>query len=112
MHPGVWLPSPWGQPAEGTARLTGHSWWHHGHRALATTALLAKQRAEAKETGTTQDTLGRFPMVTAAMEIFFCWLDLNNIWLLGCSTLPARLGWILRPAPRYRGATASSTGCL
>lgn len=51
-------------------------------------------------------------MVTAAMEIFFCWLDLNNIWLLGCSTLPARLGWILRPAPRYRAATTSSVGCL
>lgn len=39
---------------------------------------------------------------------FFCWLDLNNIWFLGCTTLPARLGWILRPAPRYGGATASS----
>ena len=49
-------------------------------------------------------------MVTAAMEMFFCWLDLNNIWLLGCRTLPARLGPILRPAPCCRGATASSAG--
>lgn len=39
--------------------------------ALAPTALLAKQIDEGRETGTTQDMLRRFPMVTAAMEIFF-----------------------------------------
>lgn len=51
-------------------------------------------------------------MVTAAMEILFCWLDLNTLRLLGCRTLPARLGLILRPAPRDQGATTSNTNCL
>lgn len=51
-------------------------------------------------------------MVTAAMEIFFCWLDLNNLWLLGCSILPARLGWILRPSLWRWNATTLSTGHL
>lgn len=81
--------------------------------ALAPTALLAKQIDEGRETGTTQDMLRRFPMVTAAMEIFFfCWLDLNNLWLLGCSMFSARLGWILRPSPCCWNANALSSGHL
>lgn len=74
----------------GTAGLPATAAGTRARRAH-TAAPLAKQTAEGKEMGTTQDTLGRFPMVTAAMEIFFCcWLDLNNIWLLGYRALLAR----------------------
>lgn len=94
MHPRVQQLSLRGEAAKAhrSLQVAAQLW------SSCSAALHAKQTAEDEETGTTQDTLGRFPMVTAAMEIFFCWLDLNNIWLLGCSTLPARLGWILRPA--------------
>lgn len=61
----------------GDSSVAGHCWCHAGHT--------AKQTAEGRETGRTLHTQGRFPMVTAAMEIFFCWPDLNIISFFGYS---------------------------
>lgn len=104
-QPLVWLPSPWGQQGSwatpGDTRGTCNhcsackaNRWRQGNR---------NHPRHAEEVSYGYCCHG---------NMFFCWLDLNNLWLLGCSMLPARLGWIPRHSPCCWNANTLSSGHL
>lgn len=106
-QPLVWLLSPWRQ--QGSQATPGDT---RGMGNLQPLLCLQSKQLKPGKQEPPKTCWGGFLWLLLPWKYFFYWLDLNHLWLLGCSMLPARLGWILRPSPCRWNATALSTGHL